>query len=408
MEDYLVIIEKANNAKKSLSLASSEMKIKALEAISKGLIENIDLILKANKIDLENAFNISDVMKKRLLLTEDKIKAIASDVLAVSKLDDPVNQVIEEINRPNGLLIKQVRVPFGVILAIFESRPNVVVDIASLCIKTGNVCVLRGGKEAMNTNKVLVDIIGKAIERYIDKDSVLLITDTNRELVDKLILLKDKIDLVVPRGGKGLIDKVVNNSLVPVIETGAGVCHAYIDEDVDLDMAVNIVRNGKMSNPAVCNSLECLLVNKKVAKEFFDKLLATDFKDNVQIYGCDETNKYIDCVSVESYHEEFDDLKINVKIVNNVDEAIDHIGEYSTKHSEVIISNNLENQEKFLDKVDSACVYVNSSTRFTDGGCFGFGAELGISTGKMHARGPMGLKEMTTYKYKIIGNGQVR
>lgn len=408
MEDYLIILDKANEAKKTLSLTSTKTRNDALISISKALLNNIENILKANAIDMENAINLSEVMKKRLILTEEKVVGIANDVLEVSKLEDPINEIMEEINRPNGLLIKKVRVPFGVILAIFESRPNVVVDIASLCIKTGNVCVLRGGKEALNTNKVLVDLIHEAIKEYICEDSVLLITDTNRELVDKLIARKDKIDLVVPRGGKGLINKVVNDSLVPVIETGAGVCHIYVDNKAKLDVAVDVIRNAKLTNPAVCNAVECILLHTDIAKEFLDKLIKTEFDKQVQLFGCEKTKQYINCESVSSYYDEFDDLKLNVKIVDNIDEAIKHIDEFSTKHSEAIISEDIESQELFLNSIDSACIYVNASTRFTDGGCFGFGAELGISTGKMHARGPMGLKEMTTYKYKIYGNGQIR
>lgn len=408
MNSYLDVVEKAYNAKKELALASEEIRVKAMLSLSEALKNNVDVILKNNMIDLENAKDIPAVMQKRLLLTREKIIKIADDVITVSTLASVCNQTLEEIKRPNGLLIKKVSVPFGVILAIFESRPNVCVDIASLCIKTSNVCLLRGGKEAINTNKCLVSIMKEAIKPYIPEDSICLIEETDRTIVSELIKMKDKIDLCVPRGGKGLIDNIVNNSLIPVIETGAGVCHTYVDKDANLDMAIDIIENAKLSNPAVCNACECLLIHKNVTKAFFLKLKESKLMNSVIIYGDEETTKYLGCPSVESYYNEFDDLKLNVKVVESIEEAIDHINTFGTKHSETIVSENIDAASKFLNEVDSACVYHNASTRFSDGGCFGFGAELGISTGKMHARGPMGLKEMMTYKYKIYGNGQIR
>ena len=406
--NYKDVIENANIAKKSLSNASEETKIEALKAMSKALKDNVPKILEANKLDLDNASLLMPVMRKRLALTEEKIIAIANDVISVSNLDSVCNKVLETINRPNGLVIKKVAVPFGVILAIFESRPNVCVDIASLCIKTSNVCVLRGGKEAINTNTCLVSIIREAIAPFIDENSVSLITETDRAIVNELITMKDKIDLVVPRGGKGLIDNIVNNSLVPVIETGAGTCHIYVDKNASLDMAVNITLNGKLSNPAVCNALECILVHENVYKEYFDLLKSQKFDKIVNVHGCDITKEYFNCDSVSSYYKEFDDLEVNIKVVKSLDEAISHINTYGTKHSEVVVTNDEAVAQKFLSEVDAACVYWNASSRFSDGGCFGFCAELGISTGKMHARGPMGLKEMMTYKYEIFGNGQIR
>ena len=406
--NYKDVIENANIAKKSLSNASEETKIEALKAMSKALKDNVPKILEANKLDLDNASLLMPVMRKRLALTEEKIIAIANDVISVSNLDSVCNKVLETINRPNGLVIKKVAVPFGVILAIFESRPNVCVDIASLCIKTSNICVLRGGKEAINTNTCLVSIIREAIAPFIDENSVSLITETDRAIVNDLITMKDKIDLVVPRGGKGLIDNIVNNSLVPVIETGAGTCHIYVDKNASLDMAVNITLNGKLSNPAVCNALECILVHENVYKEYFDLLKSQKFDKIVNVHGCDITKEHFNCDSVSSYYKEFDDLEVNIKVVKSLDEAISHINTYGTKHSEVVVTNDEAVAQRFLSEVDAACVYWNASSRFSDGGCFGFGAELGISTGKMHARGPMGLKEMMTYKYEIFGNGQIR
>lgn len=408
MSNYLETVDRAYNAKKGLSLATEESRVLALRAINEALKKNIDLILLENEKDLKNAYDIPEVMQKRLSLTKEKLIKIADDVIEVANLDSVCNKTLEEIKRPNGLLIKKVSVPFGVILAIFESRPNVCVDIASLCIKTSNVCLLRGGKEAINTNKCLVKIMKEAISPYISSDSICLIEETDRSVVSELIKMKDKIDLCVPRGGKGLIDNIVNNSLIPVIETGAGVCHTYVDKDANLDMALEILANAKLSNPAVCNACECVLVHKDIAKTFYQKLYSSKTLDNVIIYGDLLTRKYLDCNEVSSYYTEFDDLKLNARVVENIDEAIAHINTYGTKHSEVIVTNNIDAAKKFMDEIDAACLYHNASSRFSDGGCFGFGAELGISTGKMHARGPMGLKEMMTYKYKIYGNGQIR
>lgn len=408
MSNYIDILNNAYNAKNALASTPEELRVKAMESMSNALKENVDLILEANKLDLDKASNILPVMKKRLSLTKEKIFKIADDIIEVSKLESVTNEVLEEIKRPNGLLIKKVSVPFGVILAIFESRPNVCVDIASLCIKTSNVCLLRGGKEALNTNMCLVKIIRESIKEYIPEDSVCLIDDTNREIVSELIKRKDKIDLVVPRGGKGLIDFICNNSLVPVIETGAGTCHIYVDDKADLDMAISILKNAKMSNPAVCNACECALINTNIKDEFFKKLKESKFLDEVVVHGDEITNKYLNTDLVKSYYTEFNDLEINFKVVDNIKEAINHINTYGTKHSEVIVTNNMDNADLFMKSIDAACIYLNASSRFSDGGCFGFGAELGISTGKMHARGPMGLKEMMTYKYLIYGNGQIR
>lgn len=408
MSDYLNIIDKANIAKKKLALCDEKSRNMAMKAMSEALILNKDYILEQNKIDLENATNITPVMKKRLALSEEKLVSIANDVLSVASLPDPCDQILEEFERPNGLLIRKVTQPFGVILCIFESRPNVCVDIASLSIKTANVCVLRGGKEAKNTNLALVSTIRKAISEYIPEDSVCLLLDTTHDDVEKMLLMKDKFDLCVPRGSKNLINHVVNTSLIPVIETGAGVCHIYIDKDADLNMAYDILLNGKTSNPAVCNATESVLIHKDVCEQFLQLLKNNNFDTIVNVYGDTIVKKYLNAKDIDSYAIEFDNLEINMHVVSSIDEAIAHINEYGTKHSEVIVTNDNENALKFMKEIDAACVYQNASSRFTDGGCFGFGAELGISTGKLHARGPMGLKEMMTYKYLVFGNGQIR
>lgn len=398
------IIKDAKEASKKLSIASTIDKNNALLAIAEELNKNRKSIIEANLLDLEENKDLSVSMYNRLKLDDKKLDGIIKGLKDVVDLDDSIGEVIESSVRPNGLRIDKVRVPIGVIAAIFESRPNVAVDIAALTIKTGNACVLKGGSEAKHTNTILVDTMKKAIKQYIPEESIGLLLDRN----DTIKLLTDKnIDLAIPRGSKRLINFVTQNASVPVIETGAGVCHLYIDESSDDEIAINVLKNAKMSNPSVCNAVETLLINENKT------YLLPEIKkslDGVLLRGNEDVKKYIDVelMNEDEYNTEYNDLILSIKIVKNVDEAIKHIDKYSTHHSEAIISNNNENIEKFLNEVDSACLYVNSSTRFTDGGCFGFGAELGISTQKLHARGPMGLKEMTSYKYKIYGNGQIR
>ena len=407
--DYMKQVKDARIAANSLKLKTTDEKNKALKAISDALLNKIYKIIEANKIDLENAIknNISEVMIKRLELTEKKIKDIANDILNVIKLDDPVGKILDDYTASSGIRIQKITVPLGVILAIYESRPNVSVDISVLCIKSGNACLLKGGKEAINTNKLIVSIIQEAIKDYLDPNSVQLVGDSSREVVAKLITLKGDIDLVVPRGSKGLINYVTENTKVPYIETGAGVCHIYVSYDADIDMALNIIKNAKLSNPAVCNAVECILINDKIKDIILPKIKEM-FKDIVVLKGDNEVKKIIDCELVSDYGNEYDGLFLDIKIVKDIDEAIAHIEKYGTHHSDCIITKDSALMEKFLNTIDSACVYVNASTRFSDGGCFGMGAELGISTQKLHARGPMALKEMTTYKYKIIGHGEVR
>lgn len=385
-------------------------KMDALDAISKGLLDNIDYILGENAKDVANAkYNgISEAMVDRLLLNEERIRAIAKDVEKVADLKDCIGEVIRKIERPNGLVINQVRIPIGVVATIYESRPNVTVDIASICIKTNNVCVLKGGKEAIHSNIALVNVINMAIRNILPSNVVTLIENTDRSIVTEVITANQYVDVVVPRGGAGLIQHVVNNATVPVIETGAGICHLYIDKDADLQMAVKVAVNAKISRPSVCNAIETILVHQDVANAFLTKLKPEFAK--IKIYGDKEVLKYLDgqlAVS-KNYATEYDDYICNIKVVKDVDEAIEHIYDYSTKHSESIITENENTAKYFMESLDSACVYHNASTRFTDGGEFGFGAEVGISTQKLHARGPFGLQEMTSTKYMIYGKGQIR
>ena len=403
-------LKQAKLACRKMQNIDKDTKIKALEAISKNLISNIDYIVAENKKDVACAKEngISEAMVDRLLLTRSRIESIANDVLKVAGLHDCIGEVVREIKRPNGLIIKQVRIPIGTVATIYESRPNVTVDIAAICIKTNNVCILKGGKEAINSNIALVRVIKEAITNILPENVVNLIEKTDRSVVTEVITANNYIDVVVPRGGAGLIQHVVNNATVPVIETGAGICHLYIDQEADLEMAVEVAVNAKISRPSVCNAIETILVHQGVANEFLT-LLKPRF-DKIKIFGDEIVLKYLEGnkATTKNYATEYDDYICNIKVVNDINEAIEHIYDYSTKHSESIITNNEDTARYFMDSLDSACVYHNASTRFTDGGEFGFGAEVGISTQKLHARGPIGLQEMTSTKYKIFGNGQIR
>lgn len=405
-------LKQAKAASKVLGIISVSKINKALENISKELMNNLEFILKENEKDIIAAKekNISKAMIDRLLLTKERIKSISEDVLKIKEINFDIDKVLDTFTTKEGLLIEKVRVPFGVIGAIYEARPNVSVDIAVLCLKTKNVCVLKGGSEALNSNKAIVKVMHQAISGILPVEAITFIDDTNREKVLELIKAKEYLDLVVPRGGKNLINFVVENSLVPVIETGAGICHLYIEKEANLDKALRIAHNAKTSRPSVCNAIETILVDEAVAETFLPQLKDLFTKSNVIIKGCKKTREIIECekASEIDFATEYLDLIVSVKVVENFDEAIDHISTYSTKHSDAIITENNKKANDFLNLVDSACVYHNASTRFTDGGCFGFGAELGISTQKLHARGPMALVEMTTYKYKIHGKGQIR
>lgn len=405
----------AKACEKAMRCASTEQKNNALAAIEAALTENTDRILAANQTDLEAAEKngMSAAMQDRLRLTPDRIKGIAAGVADVIKLDDPIGSSDSGSLRPNGMRITKIRVPLGTIGIIFESRPNVTVDAAVLCLKTGNTVILRGGKEAFNSNKCLCDIMRGAIEKSgLPRDAVQFVEDTSRDVAAQLMKCNNYLDVLIPRGGAGLIRAVKENATVPVIETGVGNCHVYADESADFDMAVNIVDNGKTQRPSVCNAIESLLVHKSIADKLLPLIKARLDEHNVEIRGCEKTVAILgDCVvpaTDEDYATEFGDYIIAVKVVENIDEAIAHISKYTTGHSECIVTNSLSNAEKFKNEIDAAAVYVNASTRFTDGGMFGFGAEIGISTQKLHARGPMGLRELTSVKYLIDGSGQIR
>lgn len=407
--------KKAKAAEAAAAGASTLQKNNALAAISKALIANKELIIAENAKDIAaaKANGMSEAKQDRLMLDEKRIEGIAKGVDEIINLADPIGEVIGGGNRPNGLQIIKTRVPLGVIGIIFESRPNVTVDAAALCLKTGNVVILKGGKEAINSNVCLGNIMRKAVEEAgLPADIIQVVENTDRETTNELMRLNGYVDVIIPRGSANLIQAVVRTATVPVIETGAGNCHVYVDASADLDMAVEITDNAKTQRPSVCNAIESLLVHKDIADKFLP-LIAERFKaHNVKLYGCDRTiailGDSVEKATETEYATEFNDFIIAIKVVDDIDEAIAHIRKYSTKHSECIVTSSLENAQKFQKQVDAAAVYVNASTRFTDGGEFGFGAEIGISTQKLHARGPMGLTELTTVKYLINGNGQVR
>ena len=406
--------ERAVIASRDAAKLTINDKNKALELIARALTENADTILKANEIDMENGkkAGLKDSLLDRLKLTKERIEAMAEGALKVRALDDPTGEVIRMWENPNGLRIGQKRVPIGVIGIIYESRPNVTVDAFVLCFKAGNAAILKGGSDAINSNIAITSVIRKTLEECdINSDCIQLIEKTDRTVVDELLKLNQYIDVVIPRGGAGLINFVVNNSTIPVIETGTGNCHIFVDASADFDMALNIIENAKTQRTGVCNACESLLVHRDIADEFIPLLANRLFGHNVEIRG-DEKSRLIvpeiKAATDEDYGTEYLDLIVSLKIVENVDEAIYHINKYNTGHSEAIVTNDYNNSEKFLNEVDAAAVYVNASTRFTDGFEFGFGAEIGISTQKIHARGPMGLKELTTTKYIIYGNGQIR
>lgn len=400
--------------KASFELLSLDNKIRkeCLINMANTILNNQDEILKKNQEDILNAKtnNLSQAMIERLTLNENRIKSLANSIIEVANLNDVVGKNLQTFKRPNGLIIEKIAVPFGVIAAIFESRPNVCVDIASLCLKTANACVLKGGKEAINTNKELVRCMKEAIGQFVDPNCITLIEDINRSTTIELLQKRQYIDLLIPRGGKGLIEYVVNNAKVPYIETGSGNCHLYVNEYADINMALNIAINAKYQRPSVCNSIENIIVDEKIAPLFLPKLYEKFKELNIEMRGCSKTLEIIKVnpATLEDFYTEYNDYIVAIKIVKDIYEAISHINIHSSKHSEAIITNDLKMRDLFLNSIDSACVYHNASTRFTDGGEFGFGQEVGISTQKLHARGPMGINEICTYKYKIYGNGEVR
>ena len=398
-----------------LAAASPKAKNDALSAIADALIARTDEIIEANKVDLENAVknNMSKAMQDRLLLDPKRIAGMADGVRKLVAMDEVVGKIDEGTVRPNGLRIQKTRVPLGVIGIIFESRPNVTVDAATLCMKAGNCVILRGGKEAFSSNVCLTEIMRDAIASAgLPKDILQLVHDTTRESSTQLMKMSDYLDVLIPRGGAGLINAVAQNATVPVIKTGVGNCHVFVDESADLEMAVNIIDNGKTQRPSVCNATETVIIHEKVAAELLPMLKARLDAHKVVLHGDDAAQSILgSCVlpaEEDDWANEYLDFQLAVKIVSDIGEAIAHIAKYGTNHSECIVTRSLENAERFQREVDAAAVYVNASTRFTDGGEFGYGAEIGISTQKLHARGPMGLNELTTTKYLINGSGQIR
>lgn len=414
MEMLNEIGKRSKNAKYDVQKYTTEMKNEALVHIADKLVSCSEDILKANRMDIDKAKEngIHDGMIDRLSLSYSRIEAMAVGLKQIAELPDYVGDVMEEFSHKNGMKIRKVRVPLGVIGIIFESRPNVTADAFGLCFKAGNCVILKGGKEAIYSNIAITKVIREGLkEMNLNEDAVILIENTDREVTAKFMKLKEYVDVLIPRGGAGLIKAVVENSTIPVIETGTGNCHIYVDENADLTKAVNIINNAKTQRISVCNACESLVVHKNVAEKLMPMLREALSHSDVE-YRCDEFSKQYTEGSLEATEEDFGkeylDYILSVKTVENVEEAVAHINKYNTGHSDAIVTENEENAQYFLNNVDSACVYVNASTRFTDGFEFGFGAEIGISTQKLHARGPMGLRELTAYKYQIIGNGEIR
>lgn len=404
----------AKEASYVLAALSTDIKNKALLAIADALIQKSDYIISENNKDIQNgrSNNMPEGLIDRLTLTPERIAGIAEGLRQIAALPDPIGETVTGIKRPNGLKITKIRVPLGVIGIIYEARPNVTADAAGLCIKSGNAVILRGGKEAFNSNMAIVSVMQEAgYAAGLPVGSVNLVENTTRESSTALMRLNEYLDVIIPRGGAGLIKAVVENATVPAIETGTGNCHVYVDSDADLKMAERIIINAKTQRPSVCNAEEKLIVHSAVANEFLPVMLKALADKDVEIVGDAKVcSIYPNAVlaSEEDWGTEYLDMKIGVKIVDSVDEAIEHINKYNSGHSEAIITDNYSNAQMFLDRVDAAAVYVNASTRFTDGFEFGFGAEIGISTQKTHARGPMGLAELTSTKYIIEGSGQIR
>lgn len=414
MSELIAKGKKAKEASYVLANLNTTDKDRALENMAKKLLEKSDEIIAENKKDLQKAVEkgTSKAMLDRLSLDKSRIEGMAEGLMQVINLQDPVGEVIGMWNRPNGLQIGKKRVPMGVVGIIYEARPNVTCDAAGLCLKSGNAVILRGGKEAINSNMAIIKALREGLkEANLPEDAVQLVEDTSREVATEMMKLNDYIDVLIPRGGAGLIKAVVNNATVPVIETGTGNCHIYVDSECDFEMAKNIVVNAKTSRPAVCNAAESLVIHEDVAEELLPILAKALREKDVLLKGDErarEIVKDMEEATEEDFYKEYLDYIMSVKIVKNIDEAIAHINKYNTGHSEAIVTKSYDNSQKFLQRIDAAAVYVNASTRFTDGSEFGFGAEIGISTQKLHARGPMGLKELTTVKYIIFGNGQVR
>lgn len=414
MLDLNLMGEKAVRAKYELQKLTTEEKNNALQQAANALVKNAQSILDENGKDIAagEANGMHPGLLDRLRLTKERIEAMAEGLMQIVELPDPIGEVLESFERPNGLHIKKRRVPLGVIGIIYESRPNVTADAFGLCFKTGNAVILKGGSDAIHSNLEITRVLRGALkESGITEDALQIISDTDRAVTSAFMKLNQYVDVLIPRGGAGLIRAVVENSTIPVIETGTGNCHIYVDEAADLTKAIPIIMNAKTQRIGVCNACESLLVHEKIKDEFLPKLAENLRTKNVEMRGDEKVCELIDdCIPAteEDYGTEYLDYILSIKTVGSVDEAIAHINKYNTKHSEAIVTENKWNAEKFMKEVDAACVYVNASTRFTDGFEFGFGAEIGISTQKLHARGPMGLKELTSYKYTIEGEGQIR
>ncbi|MDO5004423.1 MAG: glutamate-5-semialdehyde dehydrogenase [Ligilactobacillus salivarius] len=403
----------AREASRQLALLGEQKKNQVLETVAQELLAKADEIIAANKVDLENATNMPEKFIDRLKIDNDRIAAMAEGVRQVAQLADPIGKIDAGWVNYAGLQIEKKRVPLGVVGMIFEARPNVTVDASALCFKSGNAVILRGGKEALQTNIKITKVIRQALEQEgINPDAVQVITETSHELANEFMQLTDYLDVLIPRGSARLIQTVLNTAKVPVIETGAGICHVYVDKFADKKMAVEITTNAKVQRPSVCNAIENLVIHQDVAQEYLPAIADELQKYNVEFRGdekvCEILGDKATLATAEDWDTEYNDYIIAIKIVSSIDEAIDFINEHNTKHSEAIITENYTRSQKFLNEIDAACVYVNASTRFTDGFEFGFGAEIGISTQKLHARGPMGLEALTSTKYVIRGNGQIR
>lgn len=414
MTDIKLLCRAAKAASRKMANLDPKVKSKALRSMAKALTNNSSYIIKENVKDVENARknNMSKALIDRLTLNGKRLKAMADSLTEISKLKDPVGQVLETRLRPNGLLIKKVRVPIGVILCVYESRPNVTSDCIGLSLRSGNCVILRGGSDAINSNTAIFEVLNdEALKSELPEGAITMIRQTDRSIVGSLLAQEGLIDLVMPRGGESLIREVTANSSIPVMKHYKGVCHTYVDESADLDMAMRICFNAKVQRPGVCNAMETMLVNRNIAKKFLPRMIGMFKRAGVEIRGCSETIKMapgIKRADEEDWYTEYLDLILSVKVVGDVDEAIEHIMKYGSYHSDAIVTKNKKMAERFLNEVDSACVYVNASTRFTDGNQFGKGAEIGISTDKIHARGPVGAEELTSYKYVIYGKGQIR
>lgn len=413
-EAVRVKAQAAHDVAGALAVVPTEVKNRALLAMAEALVAEKTLILEANAKDMANAQakGMKTSMQDRLKLTDARIEAMAEGLRQVAALTDPVGEVLSDKTLPNGLNVRKVRVPLGVVAMIYEARPNVTADAIGLALKTGNAVVLKGGSEALHSNEAIAGVLrDAAVSVGMPGKAVQFIDITDRQAVTELIRMNGLVDVAIPRGSARLIQAVLQNATVPVIETGAGVCHTFVDATADCDKARKIAINAKVQRPSVCNAMETLLVHKDIAERFMPAMLEDFFKEGVTIFGCEKTQRFdnrVQAASEEDWATEYGDLRLSVKIVEGLDEALAHIAQYGTKHSECIVTENPENAQRFQAMVDAAAVYVNASTRFTDGFEFGFGAEIGISTQKLHARGPMALPELTSYKYLIIGQGQIR